>query len=299
MNYWIFIASNHRLENGVLTAEEVFRQRTQDQFWGLGERTSYRRTLQKGDAVVFYLGTPFKCFAGTASLRTECFSLRPDEKEKFAHGSTFYRTDYGVLLENVAVWQQRKPIENLVAVLDFIENKEFWGTYLQGGVRQLTESDFRKITLEIPDAPSDIAVRTQIALEASAEFALESHLEEFLDKNWDLVNFGAVLERYQLGDQSGRQFPAGPWSIDFLCRDKSTDEFVIVELKRGKTSDTVVGQISRYMGWVRENLAKPGQNVRGIIIAKEVDDALRFSSKALPGLSVFTYHVDFSISKAS
>jgi len=38
-----------------------------------------------------------------------------------------------------------------------------------------------------------------------------------------------------------------------------------LELKRGRTDDQVVGQISRYMGWVRENLS-PNQVVRGIIV---------------------------------
>ncbi len=72
----------------------------------------------------------------------------------------------------------------------------------------------------------------------------------------------------------------------------------MIELKRGKSSDSTVGQILRYMGWVRENLAKPSQRVRGIIIAREVDDALRYAVKYLQDVSVLTYKVDFKLSSA-
>jgi RecB family endonuclease NucS len=55
--------------------------------------------------------------------------------------------------------------------------------------------------------------------------------------------------------------------IDLLCTDKNRD-FVVVETKKGKDSDKVVGPIQRYMGWINRNLAKSGENVRGIIIDK-------------------------------
>jgi hypothetical protein len=67
-------------------------------------------------------------------------------------------------------------------------------------------------------------------------------------------------------------------------------------LKRGRSSDSAVGQVLRYIGWVDENLARPGQKTRGIIIAKEVDDALRYAVKGLMNVSVLTYKVDFKLS---
>ncbi len=51
----------------------------------------------------------------------------------------------------------------------------------------------------------------------------------------------------------------------------------------------------RYMGWVAENLAKPEQKTRGIIIAKDVDDALKYAVKGLNDVSVLTYKVDFKL----
>jgi restriction system protein len=92
-----------------------------------------------------------------------------------------------------------------------------------------------------------------------------------------------------------RRFPAGQWSTDFLCVDENTGDFVVVELKRGKNSDTVVGQLARYMMWVTENLAKPGQKVRGIISAKEADEGLRLAVRIDAAISIKTYRVSFML----
>jgi hypothetical protein len=265
-----------------------------DRFWGLGEKTPYRKSVQQGDQVVFYLASPVKSFAGTAVLSSPSFALTPEQQEDWAHGSEFYRAAYGVRLDEVNIWELRKQAESVITELDFIENKEFWGQYLQGGIRQLQERDFRRIALgQQSDSISFSSFRTNI--ENPSQFALEAHLEEFLDKNWAILDFGAPLVRYSMEEESGRQFPAGPWSIDFLCTDRETREFVVIELKRGKTSDATVGQILRYMAWVKENLAKPSQGVRGIIIARETDEALAYAVKLLPSVSLLTYQVDFKL----
>jgi len=133
------------------------------------------------------------------------------------------------------------------------------------------------------------------ALETSSEFALEAHLEDFMDKNWELIDFGRSLTRYKTEEQDGRQFPAGEWSIDFLCLDKDTGDLVVVELKRGKSSDSVVGQTLRYMTWVQENLAGPGQATHGIIIAAEADEALQYAARAVPNICLREYRIDFKL----
>ncbi len=292
MNHWIFTVTSHKVDGETFLAEEIFRQRMADNFWGLGEKTPNRNTLRKGDQVVYYVGYPIKVFAGRAVLASDSWKLSEEQREKVFHGKKFYRPEYGVQLEQIEIWEKPRPIENLVPDLKFIENKEFWFAYLQGGVRQVSEEDFRTITLgsrsrELPRP------QTQQDLQSASEFALEAHLEDFIDANWDSIDFGIKLARYQTVDQSGRQFPAGPWSIDFLCSDIGAGNFVVLELKRGKTSDSAVGQILRHMSWVRKNLAKEGQKVKGVIIAKEVDEALSYAVQGLDDVSVSTYKVDF------
>ena len=67
-----------------------------------------------------------------------------------------------------------------------------------------------------------------------------------------------------------------------------------MELKRGKSSDRVVGQTLRYMGWVREHLAD-GPGVSGIIITHEYDDRVRYAVAELPNVDAWTYSVSFTL----
>jgi restriction system protein len=123
-------------------------------------------------------------------------------------------------------------------------------------------------------------------------------LEDFIEHNWSKISWGAALELYNDGEQTGRQYPAGTWSIDFLAVDKTSNDFVVIELKRGRTSDTAVGQVLRYMYWVKKNLAGADRKVRGIIVASEVDDALRYATADLPNIAIKTYSVTFSLQAA-
>ncbi len=85
-------------------------------------------------------------FAASATLASDSFQLTNDQKEKYCHGKTFYRSDYGVLLSEIQIWKTAHFVEDLVPNLKFIENKESWFAYFQGGVRQVSEDDFRTIT---------------------------------------------------------------------------------------------------------------------------------------------------------
>lgn len=149
-------------------------------------------------------------------------------------------------------------------------------------------------------APEDYEVEdeegvTQIS-PAAMEFALEAHLEEFLVGNWNAVNWGRPLRLWKGNDgTSGQQLSTPVGRLDLLCVDTATDTLVVVELKRGRSPDSVVGQATRYMGWIRAHLATTGQNVEGIVVAHEYDDRLRYAAAAVPGLTIMTYQVTFDL----
>ncbi len=294
MANWIFTVTGQRFEGQNVPPEEILEIRFKDKFWGLAERTPNRRNVNKGDKVIFYMGLPHKKFAANATLASDNFELSRREIKKYGHDMDFYRQKFGVRLEDLSIWEKPMSAETLVPNLQFIENKEYWGAYFQGGVRQLSDHDFNMI-LASRDTSFVEKVKLEEDLESESEFALEGHLEEFLDTNWDQIDFGRRLSRFETEDQTGRQFPAGPWSIDFLCLDDDSDELVVVELKRGKTSDATVGQVLRYLGWVKKNIAKEGQGVRGIIVARKVDEALNCAVSSLNNVEVLTYRVDFKL----
>ena len=136
-----------------------------------------------------------------------------------------------------------------------------------------------------------------VAAGYSAGFILEAHLEAFLAGHWKSMSWGRLLQICEGPDgQSGHQFVTPIGRIDFLCIDQVTNALVVVELKRGRPSDMVIGQVARYMGYVRSHLAMPGQSVEGLIVAHEADDALRYAVAAFPGLKLMTYEVTFELS---
>lgn len=257
MDYWVFVVTNHRIDGHILTGDQIFRQRMADEFWGLGEKTPNRSSLRKGDQVVFYTGFPSKIFVGTAILGSDSYRLTQEEQDRVSHGEKFYKAEYGVRLEQTQVWSNPRSIESMLSHLKFIENKEFWGTYLQGGVRQISEEDFRTITLDSQVAASSTQSSME-DLQGKSEFALESHLEEFIDSNWNSIDFGIKLARYKTDEQDGRQFPAGPWSIDFLCTEVGTEDFVVLELKRGRR---VIRRWDRFLDtWVGPRRISPSRD---------------------------------------
>lgn len=137
---------------------------------------------------------------------------------------------------------------------------------------------------------------TVAATGEAAEFALEKYLEDFLVTNFKSI-FKGTLRIY--GDQEeaeGQQFSTDVGFIDILATDTATGDFVVVELKKGRPSDQVVGQTLRYMGWVRSNLCSPTQQVRGLIICRESDPRLAYALQMVPNIALQHYRVDFTLS---
>ncbi|MBD3193183.1 MAG: EVE domain-containing protein [Candidatus Heimdallarchaeota archaeon] len=297
-DYWIFIVTTHKTDEENFESEKILEKRMKDKFWGLGEKTPNRKNLKKGDKIVFYLGSPKKYFAGTATLATPSVDLSDKEQKELGQGIDFFSPKLGVYLKDVKKFKSPVPIENLIVHLDFIENKAYWGAHLQGAIRKIPKEDYDLITN--PKKRMKLNLDQEVMIEEELRFALEDHLEEFLYQNWEKIDWGAKLKLYTVVEdtiekENGRQFQAGNWSIDFLAVDQETNDLVVIELKRGKTSDRVIGQISRYIGWVKENIAEKDQNVRGIVISKEVNDALKYALTNIPNVEIKQYEVDFKL----
>lgn len=129
-------------------------------------------------------------------------------------------------------------------------------------------------------------------------FALEEHLEEFLIKNWKQTELGKYYDIYEEdGEQVGQQYRTDTGSIDILAISKDKKSLVVVELKRGRASDKVVGQIQRYMGDVLEVLAEKNQQVKGIIIALEDDLRIKRALSVTNNIEFYKYQVDFKLFK--
>lgn len=147
--------------------------------------------------------------------------------------------------------------------------------------------------------PATLAVSAaEGEIEDPAVFVLEKHLEDFLVRNWAATELGndyAIFE--EDGELVGQQYPTDTGPLDILAVRNDRRELLVVELKKGRASDAVVGQVLRYMGYVQDELAEDGQSVRGVIIALDDDLRLRRAVAMVPQVDFYRYEISFTLQK--
>jgi restriction system protein len=166
--------------------------------------------------------------------------------------------------------------------------------------KPLTVIEISKYSSEIDLLLGNSSGQTLFSIDETVEdpsaFALEKHLEDFLVFNWPQTE---LAKKYDLVTDDGvivaQQYQSDTGPIDILAISKDKREFLVVELKKGRTSDAVVGQTLRYMGFVQNELAVNGESVRGVIIALEDDLRLRNALSMVPAIDFFRYQIDFKL----
>jgi endonuclease len=96
--------------------------------------------------------------------------------------------------------------------------------------------------------------------------------------------------------RDGVEFPTAVGPIDILAIDQQ-GAFFAFELKRASTPDQAIGQLARYMGWVKQTIGKD-RGVHGVIVAKFISDRLRYAVSIIPNVGLFEYEVDFHLRPA-
>ncbi len=132
------------------------------------------------------------------------------------------------------------------------------------------------------------------ATPGSSEFLLERDLQRYLAENLGCIEPG--LRLYEDDGISGLEYDAGGRRIDILATDKNGG-FVVLELKVSRGYDRVVGQILRYMNWVRKELADPGQPVRGIIVCRSISEDLCLACASIKDVELFEYTLSVTVKK--
>ena len=140
---------------------------------------------------------------------------------------------------------------------------------------------------------------TDETVENPSAFALEKHLEDFLVKNWEQTDLGREYDIFEEeGERVGQQYATDTGQLDILAISKDKTKLLVVELKKGRASDAVVGQVLRYMGYVQNELAESNQTVSGVIIAQEDDLRIRRALAVVPNVDFYRYQVSFKLVKA-
>lgn len=143
-----------------------------------------------------------------------------------------------------------------------------------------------------------VITTTDNTVEDPSVFALEKHLEDFLVKNWKHTELGKKYDIYEdEGELVGQQYPSDTGPIDILAISKDKKTLLVVELKKGRVSDNVVGQIQRYMGYLKDELAEENQEVKGVIIGLEDDIRIRRALSVTTNIEFYRYQVSFKLKK--
>lgn len=137
----------------------------------------------------------------------------------------------------------------------------------------------------------------------SLDDIFESQLEEFI-----VEHFNQLFPGWQIYDEAnnltenpthvGIRYRTDAGEIDILCTDNN-DNFIVIELKRGRAPDKVVAQVDRYIAWVEKNLAQTGQSVRGIVIAKSFNNHLSYSLSRRDEIDLWIYDWQLTLDKSA
>lgn len=125
-------------------------------------------------------------------------------------------------------------------------------------------------------------------IDETVSFVMEKYLEEFLVNNWGKTVLAEVWDFVdsQVQSEVGR--------LDILAKSKDDRTMLVVELKLNRANDQVLGQVQRYMGWVKREL-EPDKEVVGLIIGDELDSKLQYALSVVGNVSFMRYEMDFRL----
>jgi len=248
-DYWIFSNSRegHYDNSDWDTATIVKRKRY---YFQLTEKN--RAKIKTGDVVI--LRTYSDGYWGECKIEGEWI---PDPE-----GETKYKIKTGWFpITNLKKWKTILPFEIISSELS---NKNY-----RIRIAKATKEDRDKLELAVK-----IYLNLGYGHPDSNFFILENGLEEGVKKNLSQL-------KLKLAEESMRQqcvLGIGIGRTDLICKDEKGN-YVVLELKIGKASDNVVGQILRYMGYIREKWAvKENKEVKGIILTPDYDEQLRLAA---------------------
>ena len=267
MNFWL-----------VVTSPENFKHDREHLGFGTqGFPYRYRNSVQKmqiSDEVVYYIMTLQK-FGAIATITGD------------------YVEDYSkIWTDDDEMWPARRPSQpeivlqddelidakKLVPNLSFIENKDIWGTYLQGSIRQIPEEDFRLIESEMKKV---IAERKQL-MEPGKPTPEKKQKSE---ADYENLLMALPLESKTLHDRLGEMLELiGSW-MDFntQTRHKITPEHAYeldVAWLSGKNPEVAIEiQISGNLTEAKDRLAQARKfNYRKVIIVIREAEMPRLNS---------------------
>lgn len=267
----------------------------QANLWGVEEKYKGRiEKVKSGDTLVFIFGGQFRSIHRIES--EVCYDNKSLWPEK--DGSLF---PYRIKISD-PLMTGKVPVNSLNDKISFMIGK-VWGFTLKGanGVfnDRLTNSDLQLIQEQMQKrkiAPSVIKQKKELYKPSERQVTFFKFYEKDVEDHISqiLPQMGLKLYIDEETGRNGRQYTTPMGRIDLLCLDVSSDDFVVIELKKGEAPNETLLQILGYTSWIRQNMAH-GKDVRGIILTEFVDVSLVEIVKEVPNIELRYYKINIEL----
>lgn len=161
------------------------------------------------------------------------------------------------------------------------------------GIWEIYEKEFGALAIRqvISEDEDDETIENQET--NSFIFPLEANLRDFLIRNLHTVK-GQKLKLYidEYG-RDGKEYLTEVGLIDILATDEHGN-FVVFELKLSRGPDKALGQLLRYMGWVKQHKSN-GKKVSGIIVANKMDTKIKYAVTMTNDITLYEYEMKFEL----
>ena len=138
-NYLIFISSD-----GKRSGFDIFNERVQENKWPIYNKTPQLRNVKEGKNVVFYIagaGEKRQSFIGSAKIK----SIIDNKNTTVDTNQEFKQVLFHVEFKELKIFDKDVNIKDHIDNLEFIENKEKYGLYFQGGICKIDQISYNYI----------------------------------------------------------------------------------------------------------------------------------------------------------
>lgn len=142
----------------------------------------------------------------------------------------------------------------------------------------------------VQEVHESVAIETTVA---TVNFSYEKDLQKTL-----CAQISDLFPGYRIYGEAnlGIEYVISGKKIDVLLENTQNRELLIVELKSGRADFRVFGQISMYPGLAKREF--PGREIRGAIVAAEIDDSLRYATETNPDIQLKIYRMSLELENA-
>lgn len=131
--------------------------------------------------------------------------------------------------------------------------------------------------------PENFQNHTEETYSIENSFDSEQNLQTSL-----VYQIGSLFPEYTF---KAEKYSIGGKEIDVLLQ--KGNELLVIELKKGEAKFEAFGQISMYIGLLKEKF--PNNDIKGCIIANSIDDSLAYACKTNGNISLKTYLIKIEL----